>query len=486
MLYINKNYRKNRKLTRCTILTLIVLMPLFPIALLAAPIDNQYDNINVLIESTDRKHQLFYTHFQTFLLNQPEWPSEKYNKIAPLLSAIKRHAAKNNNILAANLIFNNMTLLNENYDNGNIFYIIDILLKQNDTKTAHKLFDIIKNEGDQALISNAAYVFATFSFKKNEWEKTLKFLDGVMGYLPEKNYHHALLMQGISFQKKKEQRTSMQFYEKIKPSSTYYLSARLNMAIANIKQGWWTDAHNIIQSAIKSAKQLNQEEALNRLYLTLAYSLMSQQYYRDSRNFFRNIGINSIFSTRALLGISLTAASQDDFVGALSAAHMLKDKQTYDLSVDESYLLLPYFYEQLQQPTTASAGYLEAINYYQKRISDIQSILDADIDLKNYPLDMNNNNITLKINNNPIDFSSEYPDYFLKNYLSLNDAEKYIKHSNSENIKIKYDQLNAEYENIIVTMIRKILKKRIKHLDSYMGQSRFGLANLYDNNLIDN
>ncbi len=471
------------RLTKYTVKTFIVFTLLFSAILHSASTDAE-DNISVLIKSADRKHQLFSSHFQTFLLTQPHWTPSKYKEINSLLLEVEKYITKHENILAANIILNNITILNDNYDDRNISYFIKVLLDQNDTKTANAIFDLIKKEEDQTLISNIAYIFATFSFKRNEWKKTLQFLDGIINDFPDENHYYALLMQGISLQKLKKHRESIAYYEKIKPISKHYLSARLNIAIANIRQGWWTDAHIIIKNALESAGTLKEEEALNRLHLTLAYSLMNQEFYRDSRNHFREIGIYSIFANRALLGITLTAANQNDFVGALSTIRILKNKQTYDLPIDESYLLVPYFYEELQQFTTASTGYLEAINYYQKKIADIQAIIDSDINLENHPINININT-TIEINNHPINFSREFPDYFFENYLKLESYKKYFKSGDSEKIRMEYNQLNNKYKNIIVKIIRNMLQKRIKQLDSYMDQSRFGLARLYDNNLIN-
>ncbi len=457
---------------------------LFFFAVSSSASTDAVDDISALIESADQNHQLFSAHFQTFLFVQPQWAPQKYKEINPLLLEVEKFISKNESILAANIIVNNITVLKKYYDDKNITYFINILLNQNDTKTANTIFDLIKDEGDQTLISNTTYVFATFSFKRNKWKKTLQLLDDIINDLPGENYYHALLMQGISLQKLKKHRESIAHYEKIKPISKHYLAARLNIAIANIRQGWWTDAHIIIKNALKSVENVKEEEALNRLYLTLGYSLMNQEFYRDSRNYFRNIGIGSVFANRALLGITLTAANQSDFVGALSTTNILKNKQTYDLPVDESYLLVPYFYEQLQQLTTASAGYLEAINYYQKRIADIQTILDSEINLNNHPINIGINT-TIKINDNLVVFSHEYPDFFFENYLKLKFYEKYFKNNVNEKINTEYHQLNSEYKNITVKIIRNILQKRIKHLASYMNQSRFGLARLYDNNLVD-
>ncbi|VAW87335.1 hypothetical protein MNBD_GAMMA18-276 [hydrothermal vent metagenome] len=451
----------------------------------AAPADNRQDEIALLIASTEQKHQQFSANFQAFLLTQPQWLSEKHSGIEPLLSVVKQHIAENNSALAANTLFNNITLLNEYYDDKNIPYFINILLNQNDTKTAHALFELVNHKGDQVLRSNSAYRFAAFSFRQNKWQKTLQLLDGVMTDLVDEDYQHALLMQGVSLQKLQKHRDSITHYEKVEPTSAYYLSARLNMAIANIRQGWWTDAHITIQNSLKSAEAAKQEETLNRLYLTLGYSLLSQKNYRDSRDYFRNISVDSLFANRALLGITLAAANQNDFVGALNSANILKAKQTYELPVDESRLLTPYFYEKLQQPTTASAGYLEAINYYQKRITEIQTLIDSDIELENHPINTGIN-ITLEIESNPINFSADYPDYFFENYLKLKTYGRYFESVDNDNIKNEYEQLNDQYQTIIVKMVRNLLRKRVEQLNSYMAQSRFGLARLYDSNLVDN
>jgi len=480
----NRTDRKNWQTTRHAVVVLMSTL-LFSAVSYSAPTDNTQDEIALLIASTEQKHQLFSANFQAFLLTQPQWSSEKQRQMEPLLSAVKQHIAKNNSTLAANTIFNNMALLNEHYDDRNIPYFISILLNQNDTKTAKVLFELINHKGDQTLISNITYRFAIFSFRQNKWQKTLQLLDGIMNDLVDEDYQHALLMQGISLQKLKKHRDSIAYYKKIEPTSTYYLSARLNIAIANIRQGWWTDAHITIQNSLKSAEAAKQEETLNRLYLTLGYSLLSQKNYRDSRDYFRNISVESLYANRALLGITLAAANQNDFVGALNSAQILKERQTYELPVDESRLLTPYYYEKLQQPTTASAGYLEAINYYQKRITEMQTLIDSKIELENHPINTGIN-ITLEIDNNPINFSADYPDYFFENYLNLKSSGKYLEDTDNEEIKIEYQQLDNKYKTIIVKIIRNILRKRVEQLNSYMGQSRFGLARLYDNNLVDN
>jgi len=484
MLYAIKSFRNNRLVALYAMNVFVAFLLLLFAEAHSAPVEAD-EKITLDIESIDHDHQLFSAHFQKVLLTQSLWKSPIYKNVNTLSLAVKEHLNKNNGVLAANTIFNNISLLYENYDSAEIFRLVQVLLDQNDTESANALFKLIKEQGDQALISNTAYVFAVYSFSKNKWEKTLGILNGILSDLPDENYQHALLMQGISLQKTNKHRKSIESYTKIKPSSEYYASARLNMAIANIKQGWWTDGNSIIQKTLKLPSTLKQEEALNRLYLTLGYSFMNQGYYRNSRDSFRNIGIDSLLANQALLGIALTAANQKDYVGALSSIRILQKKNTFELTVDESYLLMPYFYEKLQQPTTASTGYLEAISYYQKRIADIQSIINSEINLQKNQINVGINT-SLKINDNPITFSNEYPNYVFINYLNLNNYSKYLKLIDNTTIQTEYAQLKNKYKTIIQTMVREILKKRINHLNSYMDQSRLGLARLYDNNLVGN
>jgi hypothetical protein len=255
------------------------------------------------------------------------------------------------------------------------------------------------------------------------------------------------------------------------------------MAIANIRQGWWTDGHILIEQALAQSESKQQEESLNRLYLTLGYSFLNQEYYRHSRNAFRKVGLRSTYTNKALLGLSLTAANQEDFIGALNAAKILKQQTTYALPVDEAYLLIPYYYEKLQQHTTATSGYTEAVTYYQKRISKIKTLINSPIDVSHY-LVKNQQTTSILIENNPINFSQDYPEFILENYIKLHRYPPYLAILDNEELNEEFTQLRDTYENLIKNMIHTILKQRIQHLNSYMDQSRFGLARLYDNNLV--
>ena len=245
-----------------------------------------------------------------------------------------------------------------------------------------------------------------------------------------------------------------------------------------------SEGHAIIERALSHPNAQQNTEATNRIYLTLGYSLIKQQYFRNARSSFRNITIDSKHTNRALLGIGLAAASQGDYRAALSVIITLKEKQSHDLPTDESHLLLPYFYEKLGQSITASTGYLEAINYYQKRISDIEVILESEISFDSLR-SSNTNTHFITIHNNQIMFSEQFPEYFLADYEKLKSYQKIINMIDDKALTDKYHILKKQYESIFKSCIHNALNRRITELNSYMNQSRFGLARLYDNNLAE-
>jgi len=460
--------------------SLILLSLILSTSIYAAPKKDKEITYSQL-QAIDLEHQRFSSLFHRAILRQTGEKLTTYKSVKPLEKSVNTHMQQGREILAANLIIKNIPMLRNNYDNFEIYSFIKILLDRNEWHSAKLLLDLLEEEGDRTLVSNAAYLFAVFAFHRNNWQQTLEHLDGTITDLPGEDFHHALLIKGIALQHKEQHRQSIMEYKNIPADSKYYVSAQLNMAIANIRQGWWSDGHLLLASALKHPYTLGHEESINRLYLAMGYSFLNQEYYRNSREAFRNIGQHSQYANQALLGLALTAANQEDYIGALNAVRILKEKKTRDLSVDEAYLLMPYFYEKLKQNTTASAGYTEAISYYQGRISEIKSILQSGDNFnsnsfKIHPV------VELVVDNNKINFSSRYPDFFITSYSKIESYKPHLARLNNKKLNKIYALLKAEYEVNIKKMFHEILNIRIEQLNSYMDQSRYGVARLYDNN----
>lgn len=416
--------------------------------------------------------------------------SETYliKSIDLLYNEVRQYSELDEHIFAISLITKNIATINNNIDDQSVFFFISLLLKHNQFRTADSIYKTIKNDGDKLLVSSVSFIFAKYYLKRNKWHSVIELLDGAIQDLADEDENYALLINGIALQRLKKHRIAIKYYGKIPETSKYYSPAKLNIAIANIRQGWWTDAHVSINQLLSNEKAFKTDDDVNRLYLVLGYSLLQNEYYRDSRDTFRNIGLKSRYTNRALLGISLSATGQGDYVGALNALSVLRGKKTLDISVDESYLLLSHIYEKLKQNVTATASYTEGLDYYKNRINSIEAILRSG-DSTNLSVNSPNDKYILEVKGNSVDLSHKYPGSFIQNYSDIRTLIEFISDHNSAKLTNSIDKLKILYSDYSETyriMVNIRLRKRIAYLQNYMNQSRYGLARLYDNSALQN
>lgn len=440
---------------------------------------------NTEIQNADEAFHTTTSQLYTTLAHNLIECRSRTRSLKRLNSQLIKLTKNNKHVIGNCLIQNHMPLIEKNIDNKEIFPILEFLLNNNNILLADKIASTAKNEADQSLISNISFIYAKYYVKRKEWKKVLRSTENTYNDLAKEDANLARLFTGIALQKIKKHREAIKIYSKIPQESKHYPAARLNIATAYIRQDWWTDAHTEIQEILNSKKIKTNNEMTNRLYLVLGYSLLRKEFYRDAREAFRNIEINSVYFHKALLGIALTATNQEDYIGALNAISILKSKNSYDLTVDESHLLLPYTYEKLNQNLTASASYSEAQIYYQNRIKEINSIKQNKINTLK-AIDIIKNNNTININNNVIDFSEHYPLSFLEKSALIDEFSAYLTHIDNIKLAEKYNKLKIKYDVLLAKMLKDIFIKRSTYLNNYLNQTRFGLARLYDNSNIAN
>ena len=398
--------------------------------------------------------------------------------IALLHEKIKDLQSKNNNTESIRYITRNIDLVKKNIDHESFVYYINILLENNEWRTASNLLEYILVESDKSLASNIKFIFAKYYFNKGNFKKSLELLKGINQHLSVNNGHYALIMMGVILQKQKKHRESLKFYEKIPTTSKYYGYAQLNKAIVYIRQGWWSDAHIIINNSLKTPKnkQRFSSEFVNRLYLVIGYSFLQQEYFREARESFRNVQTQSIYANRALLGIALSAANQGDNTGALNILNVLQKKNLNILPVEETYLLLPYIYERIGQHKTASASYSIALNYYQKKISKLKGVIKR-IQLNDLST-LNLEDNKLKISDFEFQISNKQAIQLLKNKKHLT---RLINTTSNPILTKQVSSLETKYNHLLSGIASKKIKERISFLESYQNQSQYGIARLYDN-----
>jgi len=409
-----------------------------------------------------------------------KYDTRKLKNIKSLQKITRDLVSKDKQIEAINLIKKHQNLIKKNIDDPSLFSYIDLLLGNNEWDTANNLYRYIEKEGDKSLVSNVKFLFSKYYFNRNKLAKTLGFLDGINEDLSIGDGHYALIMYGITLQNQKKHREAIKYYKKVPKNSTYYQYAQLNLAIVSIRQGWWSDAHIIIRELlkIKRATQTQQGDFINRLYLVLGYSFLQQEYFREARESFRNIRKNSVYANRAMLGISLAAASQGDNVGALNILNILQQQDAQDLSVEETYLLLPYVYEKLGKYKTSSTSYTLALSYYKKRVYEISRTLKEISSLNSGLSNFNIIKNTLVVNKNKINLKKKEQIIFIENFRTLKKLKNKV---HQPNLIRKINLLLQKHKTMLSDIILGKLQLRSEYLKSYKNQSQYGLARLYDN-----
>jgi len=362
--------------------------------------------------------------------------------------------------------------------NADFQALLQILYDANDHYGIEKVNHMVKQHFDEIKVSISYFMRAKFLFDRGRWaelKKILVLIDDKSLQLGDS--HYLYLMSAYLLQETKHHRKSVKIYDRIPQDSPYYPTARLNIGTAYLRQGWWTDANLEFKKSIDELVRRGEEnDFINRVLVVLGYSQLHYEFYRDARNTFRRVELGSDYANKALMGLGLAAAHQEDFAGALNAFRRLAQMEIKDTNVDESYLLLPYGFQELNDVKKAAKAYEDAINYYELRLLEVSSVASklGAASIEYVP------DLVAKLNQSAkVYYLSDQvvSSVFLSNYSLLLDM---TGKSKSKKIDRRTKALILEYNNSLKKAVSGNIKQRETVLQSYLSQAKFGVAKLYD------
>ncbi len=457
---------------RSYVQSLLVSVLLFTGLLLTSTVSAKQHELLSTIEKLDKKFQnLSIEYFRT---NTAQ--AEKIHDIDKLATAVKNLQQQQNINAAIQLIFTNIDTLEQNAFHPSLVDFFRFLLEQNQWLMANQIQQIIQKSADDLNLMKSNLYLAAFYADHLKWSKTLTTLGENFDQLADTDAAYAHLLQGTALQHLKQHRKAIKCYEKIPLTSGYTIYAQLNTAIADIRLGWLSDARKKIKAMIENPDIDTDEETRHRLYLILGYALLQKEYYRDARTAFRHISLDSRYTSKALLGIALSATNQGDYIGGLSALAKLKQFKTNDLPYDEAFLVQPLLYQKLKQPLSVASTYSEAVDHYTQRLAEVEALISAKLKPDNLHLDTKTGDVTIQ--QLRLEYSQLYPASFFTNRSSL---IKQLKNTSQSALKKKIQTLLHEYNKASKTVLDNLLQQRQKFLASYLNQARYGLARHYDN-----
>jgi tetratricopeptide (TPR) repeat protein len=156
------------------------------------------------------------------------------------------------------------------------------------------------------------------------------------------------------------------------PDWTAY--AQFNVGVALVREGRLAEAITHLDRV--GRMETSNEELLSlkdKANLALGFALLQAQRPADARPILGRVRLEGPYSSKALLGVGWADSSLGDFKRALVPWLELRKHNLLDSAVQESYLTVPYAYNQLGATGQAAEYYSSAIESFDselKRIDD--------------------------------------------------------------------------------------------------------------------
>jgi len=154
------------------------------------------------------------------------------------------------------------------------------------------------------------------------------------------------------------------------PDWTAY--AQFNLGIALVRQGRLGDAiphlDRVGRMETASEELLSLRDKAN---LALGFALLQAQRAGDARPILERVRLEGPYSSMALLGDGWADSTLGDFKRALVPWLALRKRNLLDSAVQESYLTVPYAYNQLGASGQAAEFYSSAIDSFDSELKHI-------------------------------------------------------------------------------------------------------------------
>jgi tetratricopeptide (TPR) repeat protein len=156
------------------------------------------------------------------------------------------------------------------------------------------------------------------------------------------------------------------------PDWTAY--AQFNLGVALVRKGRLPDAVTHLDQV--GRMETSSEEMLSlrdKANLALGFALLQAERAADARPILERVRLDGPYSSKALLGVGWADSALGQFKRALVPWLALRKRDLLDSAVQESYLTVPYAYNQLGASGQAAEFYNTAIDSFDaemKRIDD--------------------------------------------------------------------------------------------------------------------
>jgi Tetratricopeptide repeat len=159
------------------------------------------------------------------------------------------------------------------------------------------------------------------------------------------------------------------------PDWTAY--AQFNLGVALVRKGRLADAIKYLDR-VGRMETFNEEllSLRDKANLALGFAYLQAQRAADARPILERVRLEGPYSSKALLGVGWADSSLGQFKRALVPWLALRKRNLLDSAVQESYLAVPYAYNQLGASGQAAEYYNSAIESYDAELKRIDESIE--------------------------------------------------------------------------------------------------------------
>ena len=159
------------------------------------------------------------------------------------------------------------------------------------------------------------------------------------------------------------------------PDWTAY--AQFNLGVALVRKDRLADAIPYLDRVGRIETRSEELESLkDKANLALGFALLQAQRAAEARPILQRIRLEGPYSSKALLGVGWADAGMGDFKRALVPWLTLRKRSLLDSAVQESFLTVPYAYNQLSAAGQAAEYYSSAIDSFDAEMKRIDDSID--------------------------------------------------------------------------------------------------------------
>jgi tetratricopeptide (TPR) repeat protein len=237
---------------------------------------------------------------------------------------------------------------------------------------------VLDADVEQPVKNEAAYRLARIEFQKDQPEDALQALDRIQGVVPVNIKDEIEFLRGNVYLSLGRPTDAVEVLKRLQTAESQKGFAAYNLGIALLQAGRTPDALR----QLEKAGQLDTKESAtaairDKSNMVLGSLMLQSEDYAHAQLAFDRVGLDGLYSSRALLSSGWADASAKDFQKALVPWGMLVSRDSTDAAVQEAKLALPFAYSQLRVYGRAAQLYGQALESFGEELDKVDASMKS-------------------------------------------------------------------------------------------------------------